>query len=425
MKAVDDVSFAVRKGEVMGLVGESGSGKSMTGYSIMGLVDPPGRIVDGTIRLDGRDLRALSPEELRQLRGNRIAMIFQDPMMTLNPVLSVAAQMVETILAHEHVPRREALERSREALVQVGIPSPDERLAAYPHQFSGGMRQRVAIAIALLNHPDLIIADEPTTALDVTIQGQILFEMQKLTRETGAAMIWITHDLSVVAGLADHVSVMYAGSIVEQGSVFDVLSRPRHPYTQGLLDSVPSRSVRGARLKQIPGMPPSVLDLPAGCAFRERCARATDALRDDAGDAAGRRRPSARRPLPPSARRAGRAMSALPNRAPRRRPRRRWSSSSRVSKRFVKSLDVSARIGNLLGAGLREEIVHAVDGVDLAIRPRRGRRARRRIRAAASRRSAGSRSAFCRSPRASAAGRASRSRGSRPTRRAGSSSRCR
>ena len=275
VKAVDDVSFTVAKGEVLGLVGESGSGKSMTGYSIMGLIDPPGRVVDGAIRLNGRDLRTLSAEELRQLRGNRIAMIFQDPMMTLNPVLSVAVQMVETILAHESVSRDEALERSRAALVKVGIPSPDERLKAYPHQFSGGMRQRVAIAIALLNNPDLIIADEPTTALDVTIQGQILFEMQKLTRETGAAMIWITHDLSVVAGLADRVCVMYAGRIVEQGSVFDVLARPRHPYTQGLLDSVPSRSVRGARLKQIPGMAPPMLGLPAGCAFQERCPRAS------------------------------------------------------------------------------------------------------------------------------------------------------
>jgi peptide/nickel transport system ATP-binding protein len=277
VKAVDDVSFTVRKGEVVGLVGESGSGKSMTGYSIMGLIDPPGRIVDGSIRLNGKELRRLSEERLRQLRGNRIAMIFQDPMMTLNPVLSIAAQMVETILAHEKVSYGVALGRSREALVKVGIPSPDERLKAYPHQFSGGMRQRVAIAIALLNNPDLIIADEPTTALDVTIQGQILFEMQKLTRETGAAMIWITHDLSVIAGLADRVCVMYAGRIVEQGSVVDVLTHPRHPYTQGLLDSVPSRSVRGARLKQIPGMAPSVLDLPDGCAFRARCAYATDA----------------------------------------------------------------------------------------------------------------------------------------------------
>ena len=275
VKAVDDVSFTVRKGEVVGLVGESGSGKSMTGYSIMGLIDPPGRIVDGKIRLNGRDLRSLSSEDLRQLRGNRIAMIFQDPMMTLNPVLSIAVQMVETILAHEKVSRDAALMRSRAALVKVGIPSPDERLKAYPHQFSGGMRQRVAIAIALLNNPDLIIADEPTTALDVTIQGQILFEMQKLTSETGAAMIWITHDLSVVAGLADRVCVMYAGRIVEQGSVFEVIGAPRHPYTQGLLDSVPSRSARGALLKQVPGMAPSVLDLAPGCAFRERCNQAT------------------------------------------------------------------------------------------------------------------------------------------------------
>jgi len=292
VKAVDDVSFAVRKGEVLGLVGESGSGKSMTGYSIMGLIDPPGRIVDGKIRLNGRDLRMLSAEELRQLRGNRIAMIFQDPMMTLNPVLSVAVQMVETILAHEKVSHAAALERARAALVKVGIPSPEERLKAYPHQFSGGMRQRVAIAIALLNNPDLIIADEPTTALDVTIQGQILFEMQKLTQDTGAAMIWITHDLSVIAGLADRVCVMYAGRIVEQGSVSDVLSQPRHPYTQGLLDSVPSRSARGTRLKQIPGMAPSVLELAPGCAFRERCGYASDvcAIMPEmrlAGDVAG------------------------------------------------------------------------------------------------------------------------------------------
>jgi peptide/nickel transport system ATP-binding protein len=275
VKAVDDVSFTVARGEVVGLVGESGSGKSMTGYSLMGLVDPPGRVVDGALRLDGRDLRALSAEDLRQLRGNRIAMIFQDPMMTLNPVLRIDAQMVEAILAHQKVSRATALERARTALAKVGIPSPDERLAAYPHQFSGGMRQRVAIAIALLNDPDLIIADEPTTALDVTIQGQILYEMQKLTRETGAAMIWITHDLSVVAGLADRVCVMYAGRIVEQGTVFDVLSRPRHPYTRGLLDSVPSMSPRGARLAQIPGMAPSALQVPPGCAFRDRCGYAT------------------------------------------------------------------------------------------------------------------------------------------------------
>jgi peptide/nickel transport system ATP-binding protein len=275
VKAVDDVSFTVGRGEVLGLVGESGSGKSMTGYSLMGLIDPPGRIVAGRIVLDGIDLRALSGEELRHLRGNRVAMIFQDPMMTLNPVLRIDVQMIEAILAHEAVGKTEARARAREALVRVGIPSPDERLEAYPHQFSGGMRQRVAIAIALLNSPDLIIADEPTTALDVTIQGQILYEMQKLTRETGTALIWITHDLSVVAGLADRVCVMYAGRIVEQGTCEDVLAHPGHPYTRGLLDSVPANNDRGQRLKQIPGMTPSLLELPPGCPFRERCAHAT------------------------------------------------------------------------------------------------------------------------------------------------------
>jgi peptide/nickel transport system ATP-binding protein len=271
VKAVDDVSFAVGRGEVLGLVGESGSGKSMTGYSLMGLIDPPGKIVAGNIVLDGVDLRKLSQDGLRHMRGNRIAMIFQDPMMTLNPVLRIDVQMIEAILAHDDVSHAAARERARETLVKVGIPSPDERLTAYPHQFSGGMRQRVAIAIALLNSPDLIIADEPTTALDVTIQGQILYEMQKLTRDTGTALIWITHDLSVVAGLADRVCVMYAGRIVEQGTTDEVLGQPAHPYTQGLLDSVPSNNERGQRLRQIPGMTPSLLDLPPGCPFRERC----------------------------------------------------------------------------------------------------------------------------------------------------------
>src|SRR5438445_7244497 len=274
VKAVDDVSFTVARGEVLGLVGESGSGKSMTGYSIMGLVDPPGRVVAGSLRLEGRDLRMLGEEDLRQLRGNRVAMIFQDPMMTLNPVLRIDAQMIEAILAHRRVARAAAREGARAALAKVGIPSPDERLAAYPHQFSGGMRQRVAIAIALLNDPVLIIADEPTTALDVTIQGQILFEMQKLSRETGAALLWITHDLSVVAGLADRICVMYAGRVVERGTTFEVLTYPRHPYTRGLLDSVPGNRSTHARLKHIPGMTPSLLELPPGCPFRSRCAYA-------------------------------------------------------------------------------------------------------------------------------------------------------
>src|SRR5438552_6553863 len=274
VKAVDDVSFIVNRGEVMGFVGESGSGKSMAGYSLMGLIDPPGRIVGGRMLLDGIDVIKLSGEEMRQMRGNRVAMIFQDPMMTLNPVLRIDTQMIEAIVAHRKVSAGDAHAMAAAALSKVGIPSPEERLSAYPHQFSGGMRQRVAIAIALLNKPDLIIADEPTTALDVTIQGQILYEMQKLTRETGAAVIWITHDLSVVAGLADQVSVMYAGRIVEQGTAEQVLGRPRHPYTRGLLDSVPANNARGARLKQIPGMTPSLLDLPPGCPFRERCSYA-------------------------------------------------------------------------------------------------------------------------------------------------------
>ena len=274
VKAVDDVSFTVGRGKVLGLVGESGSGKTVTGFSIMGLVDPPGRIVSGSIWFQGRDLAHLSDEEMRQLRGNRIAMIFQDPMMTLNPVLRIDTQMIETVLAHEKVPEAEARARARDALGMVGIASPEERLKSYPHQFSGGMRQRVAIAIALLHRPELIVADEPTTALDVTIQGQILAEVQKLAANTGTSLIWITHDLSVVAGLADDIAVMYAGKIVEYGDVGEVLDRPVHPYTHGLIGSVPSRNRRGEPLRQIPGMTPSLLNLPAGCAFRSRCPRA-------------------------------------------------------------------------------------------------------------------------------------------------------
>ena len=276
VKAVDDISFSVHPGRVLGLVGESGSGKTVTGFSIMGLVDHPGRIVGGEIRFRGEDVVDATEQRWQQLRGNQNAMVFQDPMMTLNPVLRIDTQMIEAIRAHESVSRKKARQRARDALGQVGIPSPDERLKAYPHQFSGGMRQRVSIAIALLNKPDLIIADEPTTALDVTIQAQILYEAQKLCQETGTALIWITHDLSVIAGLADDVAVMYAGRIVEYGEVDDVLDRPLHPYTYGLIGSVPSRNRRGVPLHQIPGMTPSLLNLPPGCAFKTRCPHATD-----------------------------------------------------------------------------------------------------------------------------------------------------
>jgi peptide/nickel transport system ATP-binding protein len=218
---------------------------------------------------------------MRNLRGNRIAMIFQDPMMTLNPVLRIDTQMIETVLAHAKVSKQEARQRARDTLGMVGIPSPEERLKSYPHQFSGGMRQRVAIAIALLHRPDLIIADEPTTALDVTIQGQILAEVQRLSATTGTSLLWITHDLSVVAGLADEIAVMYAGKIVEHGTVGEVLDRPLHPYTLGLIGSVPSRNRRGEPLRQIPGMTPSLLNLPPGCPFRTRCPRAADVCREE------------------------------------------------------------------------------------------------------------------------------------------------
>jgi peptide/nickel transport system ATP-binding protein len=274
-KAVDGVDFSIAKGEVMGLVGESGSGKSITGFSIIGLIDPPGRIVEGSIKFQGEELVGAPEERLRNLRGNRIAMIFQDPMMTLNPVLRVDTQMIEALKAHQDIGNKEAWTKARDTLGMVGIPAPDERMRAYPHQLSGGMRQRVAIAIAFLNEPDLIIADEPTTALDVTIQGQIIHEAQNLCRRTGASLIWITHDLAVVAGIADHISVMYAGKIVEQGNIDDVIDRPVHPYTVGLLGSVPSANNRGQRLYQIAGMTPNILALPKGCSFKERCDRGT------------------------------------------------------------------------------------------------------------------------------------------------------
>ena len=276
LRAVDGVDFTLDRGEILGLVGESGSGKSVTGFSILGLVDPPGRITGGRVLLDGFDLATLDERARRAIRGKRIAMIFQDPMMTLNPVLRIDTQMIEAVTAHEAIGKAQARDRARAALVQVGIAAPDERLLAYPHQLSGGMRQRVAIAIALVNRPDLIIADEPTTALDVTIQGQILYEMQALVRESGTALVWITHDLSVVAGLADRVCVMYAGRIVEAGPVDTVLDAPRHPYTRGLIDSVPAMNPRGRPLAQIPGNTPSPIDLPPGCAFRARCGRAIE-----------------------------------------------------------------------------------------------------------------------------------------------------
>jgi len=277
VRAVEGVSFSLDRGEILGLVGESGSGKSVTGFSLIGLVDPPGRIVGGSVRFEGRELVGLPAPEMRKLRGKRIAMVFQDPAATLNPVLTIGAQMSLAVRAHDNVSEAAARARAVELLTRVGIPEAAARLDAYPHEFSGGMRQRVAIATALLHSPALIIADEPTTALDVSIQAQILAEMRALARETGTALIWISHDLATVSSLADRVMVMYAGRIVESGAVATTLRAPRHPYTRGLLDSLPATAKPGEKLNQIPGTTPSLLALPPGCPFAPRCAHA-DAL---------------------------------------------------------------------------------------------------------------------------------------------------
>lgn len=276
VKAVDGVSFSVQRGEIVGLVGESGSGKTVTGFSLMGLVDPPGRIVSGSVTLNGTDLTGLSQKQMRKMRGARIAMVFQDPMMTLNPVLTIGTQMCMAVTAHQSISKQAARDRAAQVLTRVGIPDARARLDAYPHQFSGGMRQRVAIAVALLHSPDVIVADEPTTALDVSIQAQILTEVHELARETGTALVWISHDLSTVSSLASRLLVMYAGRIVEEGPVATVLRDPRHPYTAGLLRALPALAEPGTDLNQIPGTTPSLLDLPPGCPFLPRCERVSD-----------------------------------------------------------------------------------------------------------------------------------------------------
>ncbi|QBY52767.1 ABC transporter ATP-binding protein [Cupriavidus oxalaticus] len=277
LKAVDDVSFTLEPGEILGIVGESGSGKSVTAFSLMNLLDPPGRVSGGSVRFKGQELLSCSPRQWQALRGDRIAMVFQDPMMSLNPVMRVGDQLVETVRVHHRRTRAQAHAQAVDALARVGIPAPQERMRAYPHELSGGMRQRVAIASALINRPDLIIADEPTTALDVTIQAQILYEMKQLVRETGAAAIWISHDLAVVKDLVDRVCVMYAGRVVEQGPVAELIARPLHPYTRGLLDSLPTPEMRGATLRAIPGAAPALAALPPGCAFAPRCPRVREA----------------------------------------------------------------------------------------------------------------------------------------------------
>lgn len=278
VKAVDGVSFDLHKGETLGIVGESGSGKSVTNLSIINLIqNPPGRIVGGTVDFHGKDLLKMTSEEIRHIRGNKISMIFQDPMTSLNPYLRVSTQMMETIMLHQKLDKKAAKEKAIEMLKLAGIPAPEKRIDQYPHQFSGGMRQRVMIAMSLSCNPEILIADEPTSALDVTIQAQILELIQDLTKKLGTAVILITHSLGVVAGTCNTICVMYAGRIVERGRTDDIFAEPKHPYTQGLIRSVPRMDRENAdRLYSIQGQPPNVIDLPDCCPFYPRCDKAMD-----------------------------------------------------------------------------------------------------------------------------------------------------
>jgi len=269
--AVDDISFAIAPGEVLGVVGESGAGKSLTGAAVIGLLEPPGRIARGEVKLAGLRIDNLPPDEMRKVRGREIGAIFQDPLTSLNPLYTVGQQLTETITTHLHMSQQQARNRAIELLASTGIPAPERRVDHYPHQFSGGMRQRVVIALALAAEPKLVIADEPTTALDVSIQAQIIQLLKTLCREKRTAVMLITHDMGVIAETADRVAVMYAGRIAEIGPVADVIHRPQHPYTIGLMGSIPSMEHEIARLTQIEGSMPRLTEIPAGCAFHPRC----------------------------------------------------------------------------------------------------------------------------------------------------------
>ncbi|MBM2322816.1 MULTISPECIES: ABC transporter ATP-binding protein [Marivita] len=274
LTALDGVSLSIQRGEILGVVGESGAGKSMTGLAILGLLEPPGRIAGGEIWLSGDRIDTLSEREMENVRGGRIGAIFQDPLTSLNPLFRVGDQLVETIRLHTDLGKEQARARALELLREVGIPAPENRIDAYPHQFSGGMRQRVVIALALCAEPELIVADEPTTALDVSIQAQITALLRQLCRERGTAVMLVTHDMGVIAETADRVAVMYAGRIAEMGTVEDVVRRPRHPYTEGLMGSIPSMHGDVAELQMIPGSMPRLDAIPQGCAFNPRCAHA-------------------------------------------------------------------------------------------------------------------------------------------------------
>ena len=279
--ALDDVSFDIAPGEILGVVGESGAGKSLTGASIIGLLEPPGRIASGEIRLEGRRIDNLPPDAMRGIRGRQIGAIFQDPLTSLNPLYTVGRQLVETIRTHLPVSEAEARERAVALLRETGIPAAEARIDQYPHQFSGGMRQRVVIALALAAEPKLIVADEPTTALDVSIQAQIISLLKRLTRDHGAAVMLVTHDMGVIAEASDRVAVMYAGRVVEMGPVQDVIHRPAHPYTVGLMGSIPSMDGSRDRLLQIEGTMPRLNAIPAGCAFNPRCPRVFERCRHE------------------------------------------------------------------------------------------------------------------------------------------------
>jgi peptide/nickel transport system ATP-binding protein len=271
LTAVDGVSFDIQPGEVLGVVGESGAGKSLTGAAIIGLLEPPGRIAGGEVRLKGERIDNLPADALRRIRGRRIGMVFQDPLTSLNPLFRIGEQLIETIQLHTAMNAAQARERAVSLLVDVGIPAAERRIDAYPHQFSGGMRQRVVLALALAANPELIIADEPTTALDVSVQAQIIALMKRLCREHHVAIMLITHDMGVIAETADRVAVMYAGRIAEIGPVRDVIKHAQHPYTQGLMGSIPTLTADADRLTQIPGSMPRLTAIPPGCAFNPRC----------------------------------------------------------------------------------------------------------------------------------------------------------
>ncbi|QDC00138.1 ABC transporter ATP-binding protein [Mesorhizobium sp. 8] len=272
LTAIDDLSFDIAPGEVLGVVGESGAGKSITGSAIIGLLDPPGRIAGGEILLGGERIDNLPPPAMRRVRGKRIGMIFQDPLTSLNPLYRIGDQLTQTILTHEKMTARAALDKAERLLVEVGIPAAGARLSSYPHQFSGGMRQRVVIALALAADPELVVADEPTTALDVSVQAQVISLLKRLCKDRGASVMLITHDMGVIAETADRVCVLYAGRLAEIGKVRDVVKHPQHPYTHGLMTAIPSlKGDPDARLEQIPGSMPRLGAIPEGCAFNPRC----------------------------------------------------------------------------------------------------------------------------------------------------------